>query len=484
MLIRQGDIITMASIRIFILSLMLAGAGLATGAQAQADDGGAALAAATDWSSAADAVDMVAGAAYDKSSADDKPGAYHLYRQARDAAKAALARFGDTPEGAEALRDRLAENAMKAAEHLEPATAAEEADMVALLIDAADSYAITQTSFDENAQAFDWRNAADQLFDWGLTTADPRLNDWSAGRVRANRERVKRFDRLLNGLEFEESMLAMALIDHGWLTKDQAATDEGLALAKRLGDDAVFDLTDKIVRVADGRSPIMAPAALSTGLDLAQTDVAALEGEAFELALAEPIDHAKAYDAYLAIRDRAAPMIARAGIDAAYQARFLNSAANAAQFAADHLGATGDGVDLPGDPAVLRARAALLVEAQDWYARLRAVDPDGDVAGNVGTAWPGDSLFDIGMRLEPPEWADWSAKRVAAKRDEAARQDDIFSREQLAMALFDHGWLTKDAAAMAEAQAMMAAMGDDAGMFLKRKAARIAAGRAPYDVAD
>ncbi|WP_260580886.1 hypothetical protein [Sphingopyxis sp. PET50] len=97
---------------------------------------------------------------------------------------------------------------------------------------------------------------ADQLFDHGLRFEDPRLPEWSAMRVQANRYRVK----AIPDDWFEKVLLAEALYDHGWLTGDQALIDEANKIAASLPESEMRgSLRRKRDAVAAGEAPYEKP---------------------------------------------------------------------------------------------------------------------------------------------------------------------------------------------------------------------------------
>ena len=72
-------------------------------------------------------------------------------------------------------------------------------------------------------------------------------------------------------------------------------------------------------------------------------------------------------------------------------------------------------------------------------------------------------LFDHARYHDLPELTDWSRMRVLGNRYmlERAGGEDEFERELLAVSLYEHGWLTQNAALIAEAEELYSSFPED-----------------------
>jgi|GEM_PF-2285965 len=112
---------------------------------------------------------------------------------------------------------------------------------------------------------YEYRSAAAQLFDQAAWLGDPRLADFAASSVRANRLSLARYatpdgDGDGESTAFEKNMLAQSLYQLGYLTDDAARIAEANALADELGSDAT-EYSTQAMRdaMAEGNSPFPAP---------------------------------------------------------------------------------------------------------------------------------------------------------------------------------------------------------------------------------
>ncbi|WP_144037854.1 hypothetical protein [Sphingopyxis sp. KK2] len=173
-------------------------------------------------------------------------------------AKASAARFASDPDTARSLQALQGIGAFYAAQHNDPEWSDIEGQKQEILwldetVRLLGPVLAAQDGIGEN---YEFRGAAGQLFDQGLRFDDPRLAEWSAMRVQANRYRVKAFPDDW----FEKILLAEALYDHGWMTKDKALLDEAAAIAETIPEDEMRgSLRDKRDAVAAGKPPYEKP---------------------------------------------------------------------------------------------------------------------------------------------------------------------------------------------------------------------------------
>jgi hypothetical protein len=175
-------------------------------------------------------------------------------------AKASAVRFAADPDTARSLRALQGIGAFYAAQHNDPEWADIEGQKQEILwldetVRLLGPVLAAQDGVGEN---YEFRGAAGQLFDQGLRFDDPRLAEWSAMRVQANRYRVKAFPDDW----FEKLLLAEALYDHGWMTKDKALLDEAAAITATIPEEEMrSSLRDKHDAVAAGKPPYEKPGA-------------------------------------------------------------------------------------------------------------------------------------------------------------------------------------------------------------------------------
>ena len=169
-------------------------------------------------------------------------------------AKASGTRFAADPETTMHLRSLQAIGAFYAAQHNDPdwADIAGQKQEIAWLDETVHMLGPVLAARNGEGEHYEFRGAAGQLFDQGLRFADPRLPEWSAMRVQANRYRVQAFPDDW----FEKVLLAEALYDHGWLTKNPALIDEANQLVATFPDDELRgSLRRKRDAVAAGEAP-------------------------------------------------------------------------------------------------------------------------------------------------------------------------------------------------------------------------------------
>lgn len=124
-----------------------------------------------------------------------------------------------------------------------------------------------------------------------------------------------------------------------------------------------------------------------------------------------------------------------------------------------------------------------LVKGLDY---LRPAIAAGKAERSLSTFETGtDLLFEAGVLMEDSRLEQWSAERLATKRRALAAAtesaDIAEKRNQVALALYDHGWLTQDRALLAEAASVYDSIPEEDQSFNVREAQEaIAEGRAPY----
>lgn len=173
-------------------------------------------------------------------------------------AKAEAGRFASAPETARSLRALQAIGAFYAAQHNDPdyGDVAGQQQEIAWLDETVRLLGPVLAAQDGQGEHYEFRGAAGQLFDQGLRFDDPRLAEWSAMRVQANRYRVEAFPDDW----FEKLLLAEALYDHGWMTKDKALLDEAAAITATIPEEEMRgSLRDKRDAVAAGKPPYEKP---------------------------------------------------------------------------------------------------------------------------------------------------------------------------------------------------------------------------------
>ena len=169
-------------------------------------------------------------------------------------AKTSGVRFAADAETATHLRSLQAIGAFYAAQHNDPdwADIAGQKQEIAWLDETVRMLGPVLAARNGEGEHYEFRGAEGQLFDQGLRFADPRLPEWSAMRVQANRYRVKAFPDDW----FEKVLLAEALYDHGWLTKNPALIDEANQLVATFPEDEMRgSLRRKRDAVAAGEAP-------------------------------------------------------------------------------------------------------------------------------------------------------------------------------------------------------------------------------------
>lgn len=112
---------------------------------------------------------------------------------------------------------------------------------------------------------YEYRIATRELFSQAAWLGDPRLADFAAAAVRANRLSIAQYDPAdpsvpPKTIQFEKNMLAQALYRHGYLTGNAAELAEANALAAELGDEDA-DLYTQSMRdlVAEDMAPYPPP---------------------------------------------------------------------------------------------------------------------------------------------------------------------------------------------------------------------------------
>lgn len=175
------------------------------------------------------------------------------YVAMRDRAKAAAERFGGDPATANRLRALQGHAIFNAAQHNDPEwadVAGQKAEILWLVETVevlAPVLAAGGTQADDDRPNYAFRGAAGQLFNLGTRFRDPRLPDWSATRVLANRYRSNAFP----DSDFEKHLLVEALYDHAVLTEDRALIDEADRIAATIREEdlreAVRDMRAKAV---------------------------------------------------------------------------------------------------------------------------------------------------------------------------------------------------------------------------------------------
>lgn len=177
------------------------------------------------------------------------------YMAMRDRAKAAVARFGKDPETLNRLRTLQGNAIFNVAQHNDPEWDDVEGRKAEIpwLVETIEVLApVLAAANTPDGPSYEFRGAAGQLFEHGLRFDDPRFASWSETRVLANRYRVEVDPE--NWLD--KRILAEALYDHGWLTKNPALTAEADKLfamipASELG----YALKRKHEAVAAGQPP-------------------------------------------------------------------------------------------------------------------------------------------------------------------------------------------------------------------------------------
>jgi hypothetical protein len=174
------------------------------------------------------------------------------YVAMRDRARAAAELYGDDPATANRLRALQGHAIFNAAQHNDPDWADVEGQKAELLwlaetVEVLAPVLAAGTAGDDDRPNYAFRGAAGQLYTLGLRFHDPRLPDWSATRVLANRYRSKAFP----DSDFEKHLLVEALYDHAVLTKDRALIDEADAIVATIREEdlreAVQDMREEAV---------------------------------------------------------------------------------------------------------------------------------------------------------------------------------------------------------------------------------------------
>ncbi len=125
-----------------------------------------------------------------------------------------------------------------------------------------------------------------------------------------------------------------------------------------------------------------------------------------------------------------------------------------------------------------------LVKGLDY---LRPAIAAGKAERSLSTFETGtDLLFEAGVLMKDSRLEQWSAERLATKRRALAaatdRADINEKRNQVALALYDHGWPTQDPALMTEAASIHDAIPEEDQSFNVWEAQQaISEGRAPYE---
>lgn len=174
------------------------------------------------------------------------------YVAMRDRAKAAAERYGGDPAAANRLRALQGHAIFNAAQHNDPEWADVEGQKAEILwlaetVEVLAPVLAAGAAGDDDRPNYAFRGAAGQLYTLGVRFRDPRLPNWSATRVLANRYRSKAFP----GSDFEKHLLVEALYDHAVLTEDRALIDEADRIAATIREEdlreAVRDMRAKAV---------------------------------------------------------------------------------------------------------------------------------------------------------------------------------------------------------------------------------------------
>lgn len=201
-----------------------------------------------------EAIGQMVSDAFDLDYSTQKDAIRDSFIQIEARAKASAARFASDPETSLKLRELRAIGAFYAAQHNDPdyGDVAGQQQEIAWLDETVRLLGPALAVRGGDGDHYEFRGAAGQLFDHGLRFDDPRLAEWSAMRVQANRYRVK----AIPDDWFEKVLLAEALYDHGWMTRDQALIDEANRIAASLpADELRGSLRRKRDAVAAGEAP-------------------------------------------------------------------------------------------------------------------------------------------------------------------------------------------------------------------------------------
>ena len=201
-----------------------------------------------------EAIGQMVSDAFDLDYGTQKDAIRDAFIQIEARAKASAVRFASDPETSLKLRELQAIGAFYAAQHNDPdyGDVAGQQQEIAWLDETVRLLGPALAARGGDGDHYEFRGAAGQLFDHGLRFDDPRLAEWSAMRVQANRYRVK----AIPDDWFEKVLLAEALYDHGWMTRDQALIDEANRIAASLpADELRGSLRRKRDAVAAGEAP-------------------------------------------------------------------------------------------------------------------------------------------------------------------------------------------------------------------------------------
>lgn len=201
-----------------------------------------------------EAIGQMVSDAFDLDYSTQKDAIRDAFIQIEARAKASAVRFASDPETSLKLRELRAIGAFYAAQHNDPdyGDVAGQQQEIAWLDETVRLLGPALAARGGDGDHYEFRGAAGQLFDHGLRFDDPRLAEWSAMRVQANRYRVK----AIPDDWFEKILLAEALYDHGWMTRDQALIDEANRIAASLpADELRGSLRRKRDAVAAGEAP-------------------------------------------------------------------------------------------------------------------------------------------------------------------------------------------------------------------------------------
>lgn len=204
------------------------------------------------------AIGQMVSDAFDLDYRTQKDAIRDAFIQIEARAKASGGRFASDPETAMQLRSLQGIGAFYAAQHNDPdyGDVAGQQQEIAWLDETVRMLGPVLAARNGEGEHYEFRGAAGQLFDQGLRFGDLRLPEWSAMRVQANRYRVKAFPDDW----FEKVLLAEALYDHGWLTKNPALTDEANRIAASLPEEEMRgSLRRKRDAVAAGEAPYHQP---------------------------------------------------------------------------------------------------------------------------------------------------------------------------------------------------------------------------------
>ncbi|KTE35864.1 hypothetical protein ATE62_15035 [Sphingopyxis sp. HIX] len=160
------------------------------------------------------------------------------YVAMRDRARAAAELYAGDPATANRLRALQGHAIFNAAQHNDPEWADVEGQKAEIIwlaetVEVLAPVLAAGVAGDDDRPNYAFRGAAGQLYSLGVRFRDPRLPDWSATRVLANRYRSKAFP----DSDFEKHLLVEALYDHAVQVKDRGLIDEADGLAATIREE-------------------------------------------------------------------------------------------------------------------------------------------------------------------------------------------------------------------------------------------------------